>query len=138
MDADKDMLKNVAIIASNNDKELGSLIAEVMEVVGSEGAIAVENGSSFETSFNIESGLEVQAGAISPYFTQSLTNSNVLLTHDRIDNFESLVPALELSIKSGNGLLIFCSDYNPAMLPNILINVAQGKVNACIVKTYSI
>jgi len=135
VDDNEDMLKNVAIIASNNDVELGNLIAEVMKVVGSEGAIAVESGSGFETTFNIESGLEVQAGAISPYFSQSLTNANVLLTHDRIDNFESLVPALELSIKSGNGLLIFCSDYNPAMLPNILINVVQGKINACIVKT---
>lgn len=135
VDGNKEMLENVAIIASNNDKELGNLIAEVMDAVGSEGAIAVESGSGFETTFNIESGLEVQSGAVSPYFTQNLVNSNVLLTHDRLDNFESLVPALELSMKAGRGLLIFCSDYNPALLPNILINVVQGKVNACIVKT---
>ena len=135
VDDNQDMLKNVAIIASNNDEDLGNLIAEVMDKVGSEGAIAVESGSGFETTFNIESGLEVQAGAISPYFTQNLVNSNVLLTSDRLDNFESLVPALELSMKAGRGLMIFCSDYNPAMLPNILINVVQGKISACIVKT---
>lgn len=132
---DKDMLKNVAIIASNNDEDLGNLIAEVMDKVGSEGAIAVEAGSGFDTTYNIESGLEVQSGAVSPYFTQNLVNSNVLLTSDRLDNFESLVPALELSMKAGRGLMIFCSDYNPAMLPNILINVVQGKISACIVKT---
>lgn len=129
-----DDVSSVAKIAANNDQELGDLIAEVMWTIGSEGAIALKHGSGFETTFEIKDGLEIDSGSVSPHFTQEMANANVLLTTDKIDNFESIVPALELSLKEQKGLLIICADYNEAMLPNLLINVVQGKINACLVK----
>ena len=129
-----DDVSSVAKIAANNDQELGDLIADVMLNIGSEGAIALKHGSGFETTFEIKDGLEIQSGAVSPHFSQEMANANVLITTDKINNFESLVPALELSLKEQKGLLIVCADYNESMLPNLLINVVQGKINACLVK----
>jgi len=129
-----DDVSSVAKIAANNDQILGDLIAEVMWEIGSEGAVALKHGSGFETTFEINNGLEIQSGAASPYFSQEMANANVLITTDKINNFESIVPALELSLKEQRGLLIVCADYNEAMLPNLLINVVQGKINACLVK----
>lgn len=129
-----DDISAVARIAANNDQELGDLIADVMLNIGSEGAIALKHGSGFETTFEIKDGLEIQSGAVSPHFSQEMANANVLITTDKINNFESLVPALELSLKEQKGLLIVCADYNESMLPNLLINVVQGKINACLVK----
>jgi len=127
-------LIDVATISANNDSELGSLIAEVMHEIGSEGAIAMKNGSSYETYYEITEGLDIQAGSASPYFTESINNANVLISMDKINTFESIVPAMEESLQQGRGLLIVCSDYNPAILPNLLINVVQGKINANLVK----
>lgn len=127
-------LIDVATISANNDSELGSLIAEVMHEIGSEGAIAMKNGSSYETYYEITEGLDIQAGSASPYFTESINNANVLISMDKINTFESIVPAMEASLQEGRGLLIVCSDYNPAILPNLLINVVQGKINATLVK----
>ena len=127
-------LIDVATISANNDNELGSLIAEVMHEIGSEGAIAMKNGSSYETYYEVTEGLDIQAGSASPYFTESINNANVLISMDKINTFESIVPAMEASLQEGRGLLIVCSDYNPAILPNLLINVVQGKINATLVK----
>jgi len=127
-------LVDVATIAANNDSELGRLIAEVMSKIGSEGAIALKNGSSYETYYEITDGLDLQTGAISPYFPDSINNASVLITTDKINSFESLIPVMEECLKLNKGLVIFCGDYNPAVLPNLLINVVQGKINATMVK----
>lgn len=127
-------LSAVASIAANNDNELGALIAEVMHKIGSEGAIALKNGSSYETLYEMSDGLDIQAGATSPYFPDSINNANVLITTDKINSFESLIPTMEESLKVGKGLVIFCGDYNPTILPNLLINVVQGKINATLIK----
>lgn len=127
-------LVHVASIAANNDKELGKLIADVMQKIGSEGAVALKSGNSYETYYNINEGLDIQAGAVSPHFPTSFDNTNVLISLDKINSFESLIPAMEESINKDRGLLILCSDYNPSILPSLLMNVVQGKIEATIVK----
>ena len=62
-------------------------------------------------------------------------NASILLTQEKIDTFNHIVPALELSMKAGKPLVIVCHDYNPSILPNLLVNIMQGKLNVCIVKT---
>lgn len=128
-------LEAVASIAANNDPKLGLLIAEVMEKVGKDGVVSVEVGSGYETTYEMVNGFEIHSGSISPHFPSSMDDANVLLVQDKINSFNQLLPALEKSISENRGLLIIANDFNPRMLPNLLINVMQGKVNACVIKT---
>ena len=132
---DESQLVDVATIAANNDPELGSLIAEVMGKVGKDGVVSVEVGSGFDTTYKMCNGFEIHSGQLSPHFPRNMDESNVLLVSDQIQSFDQLLPALELSIKQNRGLLIICNEINPRILPNLLINVMQGKVNAAMLKT---
>ena len=128
-------LVDVATIAANNDPELGALIAEVMGRVGKDGVVSVEVGSGFDTTYKMCGGFEIHSGQLSPHFPRTMDESNVLLVSDQIQSFDQLLPALELSIKQNRGLLIICNEVNPRILPNLLINVMQGKVSAAMIKT---
>tara|TARA_R100000995_G_scaffold81228_1_gene53834 strand:+ start:3785 stop:5284 length:1500 start_codon:yes stop_codon:yes gene_type:complete len=129
-----DMIKQVATIAANNDEELGALIAEVMESIGKEGVVSVEVGGGFDTTYEIINGYEILSGAISPHFPTQLKEANVLLVSDKINSFDSLIPALEASIESERPLLIISHEVSNTVLPNLLVNVMQGKVDASIIR----
>lgn len=130
---DEDRIESVATIAANNDAKLGALIAEVMIESGKDGAVSVETGSGFDTVIENVNGFEVHSGALSPHFPKELNDALILLV-EYIDNFDNLIPTLELAIKEGRSLLIIAEDYNQRILPNLLINVMQGKVNAALIK----
>lgn len=134
VECEGDMIKQVATIAANNDEELGSLIAEVMEKVGKNGVVSVEVGSGFDTTYEMTNGYELMSGGISPHFPSQLKDCNVLLVADKINSFDSLVPVLEMTIEDERPILIVAADFNPNVMPNLLVNVMQGKVNATIIK----
>jgi chaperonin GroEL len=131
---EKKQAHQIAIIASNNDEGLGTLIGDIMWNVGSEGAIALKTASSYETISEHTKGLEINGNIVSPHFPTTLNNANVFLTLDKINTFESLIPMMEMSAEEKRPLLIICSDYNPSILPNLLLNVVQGRIDASIVK----
>ena len=58
----------------------------------------------------------------------------VVVTTEKIESFNALIPSLQLSVEKNRPLVIFCSDFNPQMLQNLLVNIVQGKVSVCMVK----
>ena len=134
-DATEAELWSVATIASNNDEELGTLISKVLSEIGEHGAVAIEAGTGPETTYEIEGGLEVHAGAISPHFPTQMKDALCLLVAGKIKSFDSLLPALQLCVDEERPLVIIADDFNPQVLPDLLLNVVQGKVNATILKT---
>lgn len=130
-------LKDVATIASNNDQELGEIVATV---VGGGGGVTIEKSPTYETYVRKSSGLEINAGmahtlmANMPRGRCELDNALVLTTTERIDTFNMIIPALESAVQEGRPLVVFCPDFNPQMLQNLLVNIVQGKVSVCLVK----
>ena len=130
-------LVDVATIASNNDRELGALIADVVKTGG---GITIEKSPTQETYVRTSNGLEIRSGMVHTLMANSgkgkceFTNPLILTTTERIESFNMLVPALETSIQEGRPLVVFCPDVNPQMLQNLLVNIVQGKVSVCIVK----
>ncbi len=131
-------LLDVATIAANNDEELGQLIASAVEMSGTTGGLTIEKSTTGETYVKDSAGFEMNAG----YAHILMANAGkkveyddpmVVVTTEKIESFNALVPSLQLSVQNNRPLVIFCSDFNPQMLQNLLVNIVQGKVSVCMV-----
>src|SRR5258708_4983126 len=76
---DKKEIAQVATIAANNDKTIGSLIAEAMEKVGKDGVITVEEAKAMETTLDVVEGMQFDRGYLSPYFVTNPERMEVVL-----------------------------------------------------------
>ena len=134
-------IKQVATIASNNDEEIGSLIADAVDAVGREGVITVEEAKSIETSLNVVEGMEFNKGYMSPYMItdrekrESVHESPlVLLTDHTINSAQDLLPSLEASVQQKRPLLIVAKDIEGEALATLVLNVVSKVVKAVAVK----
>ena len=119
------------------DAELGEIIASVVERGG---GVTIEKSPTYETYVRESSGLEINAGmahalmANMPRGRCEFDNALVLTTTERIDTFNMMIPALESAVQEGRPLVVFCPEFNPQMLQNLLVNIVQGKVSVCLIK----
>tara|TARA_B100001123_G_scaffold314482_1_gene351938 strand:- start:316 stop:1971 length:1656 start_codon:yes stop_codon:yes gene_type:complete len=134
-------IKQVATIASNNDEEIGTLIAEAVDAVGREGVITVEEAKSIETSLNVVEGMEFNKGYMSPYMItdrekrESVHDSPlVLLTDHTINSAQDLLPSLEASVQQKRPLMIVAKDIEGEALATLVLNVVSKVVKAVAVK----
>ena len=100
-----EMIKQVAMIAANNDPEIGDLIAEAVDRVGAEGVITVEEAKSLETELSVVEGMQFDKGYVSPYMITDgekreavLENPLILITDQTINATQDLIPSLEFAI----------------------------------------
>jgi len=134
-------IKQVATIASNNDEEIGSLIAEAVDAVGREGVITVEEAKSIETSLNVVEGMEFNKGYISPYMINDKEKREaihesplILLTDHTINSAQDLLPSLEASVQQKRPLMIVAKDIEGEALATLVLNVVSKVVKAIAVK----
>jgi len=134
-------IKQVATIASNNDEEIGSLIADAVDAVGREGVITVEEAKSIETSLNVVEGMEFNKGYISPYMINDKEKREaihesplILLTDHTINSAQDLLPSLEASVQQKRPLVIVAKDIEGEALATLVLNVVSKVVKAVAVK----
>ena len=137
----KEEIASVASISAQN-REIGELIAEVMDKVGKDGVITVEEskGLAFETEY-VE-GMQFDRGYISPYFVtnqdtmEAILEEPYVLIHDKkISAAADLVPVLEKLIQSGRrSLLIIAEDVDGEALATLVLNKLRGTFNVLAVK----
>jgi chaperonin GroEL len=138
---DKDEVAHVAAISAN-DREIGELIAEVMDKVGKDGVITVEEskGLAFETEY-VE-GMQIDRGYISPYFItnpetmQAELHDPFILIHDKkISAASDIVPVLEKLVQLGKReLVVIAEDIDGEALATLVLNKLRGMLNVVAVK----
>jgi chaperonin GroEL len=134
-------IANVAAISAN-DKEIGELIAEVMEKVGKDGVITVEEskGLAFETEY-VE-GMQFDRGYVSPYFVtdpermEAVLDDPLLLIYDKkISSAQDIIPVLEKVVQVGRkNLVIISEDVDGEALATLVLNKLRGVFNCLAIK----
>jgi len=138
---DKEAMAHVATIASNNDREIGELLADAMSKVGKDGVITVDEGKSLQTEQEWVEGMQFDRGYLSPYFVTDsasmeavLEDAYVLVFEKKISNIKDMVPLLEKVVQQGKPLLIIAEDVEGEALATLVINRLRGTFTVAAVK----
>jgi chaperonin GroEL len=138
-----DNREQIAAVAaiSAADPEVGELIAEVMDKVGKDGVITVEEGQSIGLEKEYTEGMQFDRGYISPYFVTNadrmeavLENPAVLITDKKISSIQELLPALEKAVQLGKPLFIVAEDVDGEANATLVVNKLRGTVSVLAVK----
>ena len=137
----KEEISNVASISAQ-DRQIGDLIAEVMEKVGKDGVITVEEGKGLDFETEYVDGMQFDRGYISPYFMtnpetqESIIESPYILIHEKkISAAADLVPVLEKMLNKGKReLVIIAEDIDGEALATLVLNKLRGMLNVLAVK----
>jgi chaperonin GroEL len=138
---DKKEIEQVASIASNNDKTIGSLIAEAMEKVGKDGVITVEESKSAETALDVVEGMQFDRGYLSPYFVTDpermevvLEDALILIYEKKLSVMKDMLPLLEQVARVGKPFLIVAEDVEGEALATLVVNKLRGTLHCAAVK----
>ena len=138
-----DSREEIAAIAtiSAADKEVGDIIAEVMDKVGKDGVVTVEEGQSLGLEKEYTEGMQFDRGYISAYFVTNndrmeavLENAKILITDRKISAVPDLLPALEKAVQIGRPLLIIAEDIDGEALATLVVNKLRGTIQVLAVK----
>ena len=134
-------IAQIGTIASNNDAEIGTMIAEAMEKVGKDGVITVEEGQSLDTTVSLHEGMQFDKGYLSPHFVTSaedmtceLEDAYILIHEKKLSAIKDIVPLLEKVAQAGKPIVIIAEDVEGEALATLVINKLRGTFSCCAVK----
>lgn len=136
--------EEIASVATNSaaDAEIGNLIADVMDKVGKDGVITVEESKSLQFETEYVEGMQFDRGYISPYFVtdaehmEAVINEPYILIHEKkISAAQDIVPILEKLVQTGKrDLVIIAEDIDGEALATLVLNKLRGMLNVLAVK----
>jgi chaperonin GroEL len=136
----KEQIAQVGNITAK-DSEIGDLIAEVMEKVGKDGVITVEESKGIKYETDYVEGLQFDRGYISPYLVTNaermetvIDDPLILITDKKISAMSDLLPALEKILQVSKNLLILAEDVDGEALATLVVNKLRGTLNVLAVK----
>ncbi len=127
---------------SAQDKEIGDLIADVMDKVGKDGVITVEESKGLEFETEYTEGMQIDRGYISPYFLTSqserqeavIEDPYILITDKKISAVSDMLPALEKILQMSKNIVIVAEDVDGEALATLVVNKLRGTINGLAVK----
>ncbi len=121
---------------SSGDEKVGEIIAEAMEKVGRNGVISVDESNGFDTVLEISEGMQFDKGYVSPYMVSDhekmvaeLENAYILITDQKINNVQEILPVLEQVLQTNKPLLIIADDYENEVTSTLVVNKLRGTFN---------
>ena len=136
----KDDIARVASVSAA-DESIGTLIAEAMEKVTSDGVITVEESKTAETYSEVVEGMQFDRGYITPYMVTDtdkmeavIDDAYILITDKKISNIQEILPLLEQIVQSGKKLVIIAEDIEGEALSTLIVNKLRGTFTCVAVK----
>ncbi len=136
----REQIAAVAAISAA-DPEVGEIIAEVMDKVGKDGVITVEEGQSLGLEKEYTEGMQFDRGYISAYFVTNpdrmeavLESARILITDKKISAVADILPSLEKAVAVGKPLLIIAEDVDGEALATLVVNKLRGTIQVLGVK----
>ena len=136
----REQIAQVAVLAAHDD-EMGNLLAEVMDNVGSQGVVTVEESKSLKYEIEYVEGMEIDRGYISPYFatdpnkmTAELEDPYLLVTSEKISAMSALLPLLEQLTSVSRSLVVIAEDIEGEALATLVVNKLKGNLNCLAIK----
>ena len=138
---DRAEIAQVGSLAANNDAEVGKMLADAMDKVGTDGVITVEEGKSLETVVNVVEGMQFDRGFLSAHFVTNLERMEcvledpyILVYEDKISGIKGLVPILEKIARASVPLLVIAEDVESEALATMVVNKLRGVCMCAAVK----
>jgi chaperonin GroEL len=136
----KEQIESVAILSSHDD-EMGTLISDVMDKVGKDGVITVDESKSLSYETEFVEGMQIDRGYLSPYFVNTserqeavLNDPYVLITSQKISAISDLLPVLEKVLQTNKNILVIAEDVEGEALATLVVNKLRGTLNVAAVK----
>jgi chaperonin GroEL len=138
----KSDIQKVATISANGDKEIGEILANIIDKIGGEGVLTVEEGKTLGLVEKYVEGMQFDKGYISPYFAAKsealkaeIEDAHILITDKKISAVKDLVPILEKVAATGKrNFVIIAEDVDGEALSTLILNYLKGTLNVVAVK----
>ncbi len=127
---------------SSGDPEIGKLIADAMRLVGKDGAITLEEGTSSKTELCITKGLQIDRGMLSPYMATfkdkqvcEFENPYIIMTDKKISSLNEIVPLLEQILPENPRILLIADEIESEAIAGLVVNKLRGNLNIVAIKS---
>ncbi len=138
--AGREQVAQIAVLASHED-EMGNLIADVLDKVGAQGTITVEESRTMGYETEYVEGMEIDRGYLSPYFvtdaakmTTEIDDPYIILTSEKISSLTEVLPLLEQLNTISRNIVIIADDVEGEALATLVVNKLRGTLNILAVK----
>ena len=138
--AGREQVAQIAVLAAHED-EMGNLIADVLEKVGAQGTITVEESRTLVYETEYVEGMEIDRGYLSPYFVTDqgkmvteIDDPYILLTSEKISSISDVLPLLEQLNAVSRNIVIIAEDVEGEALATLVVNKLRGNLNVLAVK----
>ena len=138
--SEKEQISQVAMLAAH-EEEMGSLIADVLDKVGRDGTISVEESKSMGYETEYVEGMEIDRGYLSPYLvtdpqkmTAEIENPYIFLTSEKVSAISDILPLLEQLNSVSRDVIIVAEDVDGEALATLVVNKLRGNLNVLAVK----
>lgn len=142
INGDVEKIKQIATISSNNNIEIGTLIADAFAQIGEDGQIDLRKSQINKTFMEVLGGFYFPKGMMHPYFITNpakaecvLEGEVLIMVYDKvISKVEDILPALNYAVVNDKPLLLICSHIEGEALATVVQNKEQGKLKICVVQ----
>jgi chaperonin GroEL len=137
----KEKTAQVGCIAANNDKAIGDMLADAMEMVGKDGVITVEESNTLYTELEHVEGMQFDKGYISPYFVTdsekmevTFDDPAILMVEKKVSSIQDILPLLEKVVQMQKPFIIIAEDLEGEALATLVVNKLRGTLKVAAVK----
>jgi chaperonin GroEL len=136
-----DEIVQVGMVSANGDRDIGMLLGQAMQKVGSDGVITLQQARSIDTELDFVDGMQFDRGYVSPHFITNqqkmiceLEDPYILLHEQKLTQLQALLPLMEALLKKPKPLLVIADDFAPDVLALLVLNNGRGGLQTAAVK----